>query len=233
MAARDNLNRGERSLAYFEQGRVFCSDGEAPSERERLGVVLCGAWGDDQRLGFSHLKGVIEAVVNRSGFPEVEWRRGGGPWLDEAEGAVLASADGRPVGCAGVVSGEMAGRWDIKHPVYVAELDLGFADAEPPAVRFEALPRFPAVIADMTVEHATAISYAELVETVGELAGERVETVGLVARFAGKDLPPESVRTTLRLVYRHPERSLTQEEVNADQDDLRQRLAARLGVRFA
>jgi phenylalanyl-tRNA synthetase beta subunit len=41
------------------------------------------------------------------------------------------------------------------------------------------------------------------------------------------------VRTTLRLVYRHPERSLTQDEVNAAQAELRERLAARLGVSFA
>jgi phenylalanyl-tRNA synthetase beta subunit len=40
------------------------------------------------------------------------------------------------------------------------------------------------------------------------------------------------VRTTLRVVYRHPDRSLTQDEVNAGHEELRRRLAERLGVRF-
>jgi phenylalanyl-tRNA synthetase beta subunit len=37
----------------------------------------------------------------------------------------------------------------------------------------------------------------------------------------------------VRLVYRHPERSLTQDEVNHAQETLRSELAARLGVSFA
>jgi phenylalanyl-tRNA synthetase beta chain len=71
------------------------------------------------------------------------------------------------------------------------------------------------------------------VGAVKELANDRVETVELQARYTGAGLPADRVRTTLRLVYRHPERSLTQDEVNAAQAELRERLGARLGVSFA
>jgi phenylalanyl-tRNA synthetase beta chain len=232
-ASRDNLNRGERSLAIFEQGRVFCNDDGSPTEHERLAVVLFGANSRGEQLGFVDLKGIVAALLARTCFPELQWRRGGAPCFDEAEAAVLVTANGRPVGCVGLISGELAGRWDIKRPVYAAELDLEHATGKPHAVQFKALPRFPSVVADMTVEHSTTLSFAELVASVRELAGEGVESVELAARFLGKELPPEVVRTTLRLVYRHSERSLTQEEVNADQAELREKLAERLGVRFA
>jgi len=85
----------------------------------------------------------------------------------------------------------------------------------------------------MTVEHPAGLAFAVLAGAARELASERVENVELQARFTGAGLPADRVRTTLRLVYRHPERSLTQDEVNAAQAELRERLGAQLGVSFA
>jgi phenylalanyl-tRNA synthetase beta chain len=151
-AARDNLNRGERSLAIFEQGRVFSMGEESPHEFERLAVALSGGRrGGDRPVGFSDLKGVVEEIMDCSGFPATVWRRGGAPGLDEAEGAVI-HWNGRVVGCAGLLDDAMGARWDLKQPVYVAELDLDVALGEIELTEFEPLPKHPAVTADMTVE---------------------------------------------------------------------------------
>ena len=235
-AARTNLNQGEADLALFEEGRVFALDGGSPVEREHLGVVMAGttgSWVHREKLSFLHLKGVVEELVDRIGFPPLVWRRGGAPWLDEAQGAVLVTEEGRTVGIAGLLEAAMASRWEIRQPLWVAELDLGAALPAKPLPRFRELPRFPAVAADMTVEHPRSLDHASLEAQVLELAPEIVERIELVARYTGGGLPEGSVRTTLRLVYRHPERSLTQEEVNAAQETLRAELARRLGVSFA
>ena len=230
--ARGNLNRGERALAIFEQGRVFAAgDDGAPVERERLALALAGLR-DGAGVSFAALKGVVEELSDRIGLPQVEWRRGGAPWLDEAEGAVLAVGDA-VIGLAGLLAAGPAARWELRQPVYAAELDLGAATGHKPPVRFQPVPRFPSVVADMTVEHPTSLPFAALVGTVRELATGLVETVELQARFSGGALPEDRVRTTLRLVYRHPERSLTQDEVNAAQAELKARLAARHEVSFA
>ena len=113
----------------------------------------------------------------------------------------------------------------------VAELDIDSAN-EPALPRYETLARYPSVIMDMTVEHGEDLDYAELESATRENAGRWVEELSYVTRF---HLPDGSgrVRTTLRLVYRHPDRSLTQEEVNAEHTNLREGLAKRLGVTFA
>jgi len=229
--ARVNLNRGERALAIFEQGRVFCAGDGGPVERERLALALAGSR-DGCAAAFTDLKGLVEELLDRISFPAVQWRRGGGPWLAEAEGAVLAAGDA-VIGIAGLLAERTAARWDLRQPVYVAELELAAASGGKPPVRFQPVPRFPSVAADMTVEHPAGLAFATLEGVARELASERVETVELQARFTGAGLPADRVRTTLRLVYRHPERSLTQDEVNAAQAELRERLAARLGVSFA
>ncbi|MCU0233842.1 MAG: phenylalanine--tRNA ligase subunit beta [Thermoanaerobaculales bacterium] len=229
-AAQGNLNQGERSLALFEQGRVFAGGAAGPSEPERLGIVLRDDGGDAEAR-FRRLKGVVEHVGTKVGLPALHWRAGGNPWLDETAGAILETADGRAVGLAGLLAPEIAAHWDLGAGVAVAELALDTATA-PPLPRFAALARFPPVVMDMTVEHGSELGYAGLEAATRELAGEHVEGLGFVTRY---HLPDGSgrVRTTLRLVYRHAERSLTQDEVNAWHADLRRGLAERLGVGFA
>jgi phenylalanyl-tRNA synthetase beta chain len=132
---------------------------------------------------------------------------------------------------AGLVSNDIAARWDVGTGVVIAELDIDIA-TEPALPRYEALARFPSVVMDMTVEHEESLTFAELESATRDLAGEWVEGLSYVTRF---HLPDESgrVRTTQRLVYRHPDRSLTQEEVNTEHSKLREGLAERLEVTFA
>ncbi|RLE35820.1 MAG: phenylalanine--tRNA ligase subunit beta [Acidobacteria bacterium] len=233
-AARENLNQGEADIALFEEGRVFSNpEGDCFEEPEYLSVVLAGgglALPGRDAVDFLELKGVVEALLRDAAFPEVVWQRGGSPWLDEAEGAVLVDGDGKVVGVAGRLGDDEAGRRGFKQPVYVAELRLQAAAVEPPLPRFETLPRFPAVWVDITVEHGVDLPYAVLEAAVRELSDQLVMSVSLVARFTGKALGPDRIRTTLRLVYRHSERSMTQEEVNAAQDALRAALVERLDV---
>jgi phenylalanyl-tRNA synthetase beta chain len=229
-AAGSNFNQGEQSIAVFEQGRVFGLVEEGPRESERLGVVLSGGMGSREDA-FARLKGIVEDVLTRVGLPSVVWKNGGHPWLDPTAGAVLVTDDGTIIALAGVLSRDFAEQWDLRHEVMVAEIDLGLA-AEPPPARFEALPRHPSIVMDMTVEHAQDLGFSELERTVRSLAGDWVEELSYVTQFKPKG-EPKLVRTTLRLVYRHPERSLTQEEVNAAHEELRQGLAEKLGIAFA
>ncbi|MCW8985793.1 MAG: phenylalanine--tRNA ligase subunit beta, partial [Thermoanaerobaculales bacterium] len=66
-AAQTNLNQGERTLGFFEQGRIFSLDDEGPHEHERLGVVLLDESGDAETR-FLRLKGVVEFVCEKVGL---------------------------------------------------------------------------------------------------------------------------------------------------------------------
>jgi phenylalanyl-tRNA synthetase beta chain len=231
-AAQLNLNQGEGSLELFEQGRVFSNGADRPQEDERLGVLLsrtdAGVEAD-----FRRLKGIVIDVLRHAGMPAISWRQGGAPWLDDRAGAEMVANGDRVIGFAGELSGSLDDRWALRSRVMVAEIDLGLATT-PPTVRFKALPRFPAVVVDMTIEHPLAMSFAELERAARELASDDVEDIGLAhdEQFM-PDPKGDTIRTTLRLVYRHPERSLTQDEVNAAQNELRAALAERHGVAFA
>ena len=235
-AGRDALNQGERSLASFEQGHVFwlASDGR-PVEGPRLAVTLAGggdSWREPESANFASLKAVTERILDGCGLGPVTWRRGGAPWLDEDQGAVLVNGEDEVVGAAGRVADDVRRRFELRQAVYAAELDLTKI-SEPDVQRYRELARFPAVAADMTVEHPNDLEFSVLSETVRSLASDDVESIELLDRYTGEGIGQGAVRTTLRLVYRRPERSLTQDEVNPAQEALRSERAARLGVSFA
>ena len=237
-AARESLSLGGDSVALFEQGRVFGLDGSAkPLEAERLGIVLSGGgpgWPGVQTLGFAEIKGVVQSMLDACGFSDISWKPGGIQWLDEARGAaVLQDAGGRIIGLCGALGETESKSSGLKRQLWVAELNLDAAPKELPLPRFIALPRFPSVSADMTIEHETSLSYQALEDAITGAHSDLVEEIRMLARYEGKGLPKNRVRTTIRLVYRHPERTLTQEEINEAQEGLRRELAAGLGVSFA
>jgi phenylalanyl-tRNA synthetase beta chain len=230
-AANANFNQGQRTLALFEQGRVFSRADERPQEWERIGVLLADeVVGREER--FVRLKGIVDDLIRRIGLPGVFWKRGGSPWLDPDAGALILTADGTMIGFAGILSSELAARWDLRHEVAVAELDLEKA-TEPPLSKFRSLHRHPPVVVDVTVEHPVDFSYAELIAAAGDLASDWVEDVSLVVRYRDEKALAGAVRTTLRLVYRHADRSLTQDEVNEAHERLRRGLVEKLGVALA
>jgi len=237
-AARESLSLGGDSAALFEEGRVFGLDADGnPRETERLGILLAGAgpgWPGVDAVTFPELKGVVESLLRDCGFSDISWKAGGTKWLDETKGAaVLEDASGRVIGLAGALGALDIGARHLKKTLWVAEIDLDAAPEQLPLPRYQSLPRYPSVIADMTVEHRSDLEYGQLEAAVRKAAGELVEEIRMMARFSGKELPKERVRTTIRLVYRHPERTLVQEEINEAQERLRSELASSLGVSFA
>ena len=233
-AAAGNLRRGAERVALAEVARVFHrSTGQMLGE-ERLGVVLAGGlggWDSRRPTDFLDLKGVVETLLEQLGVS-------GGVWRPAQHSAVLAAGEGAEVVCGGEVvaivgrlADAVAALVDSPLPLWVAEIDLAPAGAQA-AMTFRAIPRFPAVVADLTVRHRIELPFAELAKAVHAASPTWLEDVTPVVRYSGEGVTAGEVKTTLRLTYRMQDRSLTQEEVNGAHFALMDTLARRLGVSF-
>ena len=151
--------------------------------------------------------------------------------LAPGEGADVLVGDD-VVAVAGRLSDEAAALFDLPAAVWVAEIDLARASAAA-VPEFEPLPKFPAVTADLTVRHALSLPYGELAGAIREVGPSWLAGVAPVVRYRGEGVAEGEVKTTLRLVYRHPDRSLTQEEVNEAHFALMEALRSRLEVSFS
>ena len=75
------------------------------------------------------------------------------------------------------------------------------------------LPLFPAVVRDLSLVVARDLLWAELSETVVRAAGPTLEAVPYLDTFRGGNLPEDQQSVHFSMVFRHPERTLTGEEV--------------------
>jgi phenylalanyl-tRNA synthetase beta chain len=232
-AAAANLRRGATRVRLGEVGRVFFATDSGVREEERLAVVLAGntgAWDETRAVDFFDIKGLVEGVFGEFAVRDALWEPAATPLLAPGAGAVVRCGEG-VVAVAGRLADEAAAALDAPPGVWVAEFDLGAASPSIAPV-FRPLPRFPAVVADLTVRHSLDLSWGELVAAVRACAPPWLEDVAPVVRYRGEGVGRHEVKTTLRLTYRHEERSLTQEEVNAAHFALMKALAERLPVSF-
>ncbi len=79
--------------------------------------------------------------------------------------------------------------------------------------RHRPLPPFPAVVRDLSLVVARDLPWAELSEAVVGAAGPTLEAVQYLDTFQGGNLPEDKQSVHFSMVFRHPERTLTGEEV--------------------
>ncbi len=217
-----NLNRQQTSVALCELDPVFLpSDGAFPTEEFHAGLVLTGRnYTSEWNLGafgaadLYELKGLVEELAARLGLLEVTFEAAELPFAVPGAGArVLAS--GQPLGYLAQVNGATLGFWDIEQPVYVAELNLEAAwELRAVEKPYKRPPAFPKSERDLALIAPTSVPVGALLSTANSAGGELLETSGVFDVFEGASLGEDKRSVALRLVFRHPERTLTDEEVN-------------------
>ncbi|HLL74996.1 MAG TPA: phenylalanine--tRNA ligase subunit beta [Pyrinomonadaceae bacterium] len=238
-SVRHNFNHGTRDVRLFEAGRVFAAAraGEGrPFERDSLGLVATGGALEEglasapRELDFYDLKGAIESAADAMNLPALEFRAARARHLREGQSAEI-SLEGNSVGFAGRLSEEIAAGYKFRQPVFVAELNftalLG-APVEP--VRYRPLARFPSVVRDITLVADRRMTFEEVRRVARAVGAEHLRGVALVYVYEGERVPEGKRSVTLRLEYRADERTLRDEEVEAEHAEIVRALEARFGA---
>ena len=89
------------------------------------------------------------------------------------------------------------------------------AAAGPTAIRVEPLPRFPAVVRDVSLLVDDTLSASTVRDTIRHAAPIALVSVREFDRYQGRGVPPGKVSVSLRLTFRADDRTLTDDEVAA------------------
>ena len=240
-----NARHGQPDIAAFEVGKGYGRVGDEAREWWRLGIALSGAfesaaWNRARReADVDDAKGAIELVARLldAGAPAYE------PLVDEpilhpGRSARVESLfeDGR-VAIAGVV-GELHPRlaeaWDLRsRRVVVAELSVaGLAGGHLAVGQAEPLPRFQSIDRDLTADVVGGVTVAAVAGVVERAGGELLLEAALVTTYHGAPLGPGERSLTFRLRFGHPERAISEAEVDASVGTISAALTAQLGARF-
>jgi len=133
--------------------------------------------------------------------------------------AAAVAVAGRTVGVVGLlVPGVAESRGIPKGDgVFVLELDLAVLASAAPvtAVRVEPLPRFPAVVRDVSLLVDDTLSASTVRDTIRHAAPPSLVSVREFDRYQGRGVPSGKVSVSLRLTFRADDRTLTDDEVSA------------------
>jgi phenylalanyl-tRNA synthetase beta chain len=232
-AARHNAAHGRPKLGLFESAHVYrLSDplDEAPEgsprgaqpayERHHIGAVLTqaapGTWRSEPKpADFYAAKALVEAMLATVGLGC--WvEPGERPFLHPGRTATLLAADERKLGWVGELHPSVARAWDLDGAVAAFELDADLiAELAPGPMPYRDVTSFPAVIQDIAVVLDEDVPAAEVERLVRDAAGELLDRVELFDVYRGEQVEPGRKSLALRLEFRSPERTLTDEDVAA------------------
>lgn len=230
-----NRDHGARGLAAFTVGRVFWRTNE-PQEAWRLAGVLIGevprhGLGQGRTATFADAKGIVEHLLESMSLLErVEWQRGNATPFHPGMSAGLRCA-GLPVGVVGALHPDAAFELELDSAAWVFELDIEKLLPYCPQQRvFTGLPRFPAVVRDVAVIVDEDFASDRVVQLVRQWRPGLVEDVALFDAYVGAPIPAGKKSLAYSIAYRAPDRTLTDDEVNALQAELRSALTRELGI---
>jgi phenylalanyl-tRNA synthetase beta chain len=246
--ARHNLARGAERVALYESGRAYLREGSSPFdgvlggsftgdrhtpayEPQRIACLATGAlrrggWGGQAvESDFFAIKAVLEALAAQLGT-EVEVGPGEEPFLHPGRSGRIVLG-GNDAGWMGEVHPLVCRAWDLEAAAGF-ELELaGLAALSPSGQeQFEDVISYPAVNQDLAVVVPEETSAAAVREAVLAGGGELLRSAEVFDLYRGEQLGEGKKSLALRLSFRAPDRTLTDEEVAPLRESIREALAA-------
>ena len=223
-ALRLNVDRGASFVGAFELGKGYGMDARGVRQEPRaVALLFFGAWPPRgvERSGapvdFFDLKGACHGLLSGLGLDgQVAWRPAGEVAFLHPGKAAVVEVDGTALGVAGALHPELVQSCDLPGEVWVAELDFaGVGHYLPRRVALRSLARFPAVTRDIAVIVDEAFRAGEIIEEIRALNNPQIETVRVFDCYRGAPIPPDKKSLAYTIAYRAPDRTLTDDEVNA------------------
>jgi len=232
-----NMNRKITDLRIFELGNsYFCKEKGTPYERSVLAIALCGMrakdWQKKEELDVFDLKGIVEALFKKLGISKYEFVIKPVPLLTSSASSVIRIGS-KDIGILGRLDRVISNGYDIKDSVFISELDL---KSVMPHIKLECtfrkLPKFPSITRDISLIVDEKVSNSEIATLIKETCGDLVVSIKPFDLYRGEQVPKGSKSILYSIEYRAPDKTLTDEEVNDFDRNLRTVLTERLHAKI-
>ncbi|HEV3054102.1 MAG TPA: hypothetical protein VGX45_05565, partial [Solirubrobacteraceae bacterium] len=219
-----NRSRGAAAVRLFESGPVYLpQEGEPmPREPHHLGAVLMGAvrpptWREREPrdADFYAAKGVLAGLLDTIRAPwAVARAESPEPFLHPGRSAQIL-IDGEPAGWLAEIHPLVAAAWELPDTVAGFELDLDLVALHAAETqRYEDLTSFPAVREDLAVVVDDRVTADQVLATVRRAGEPLLDAVEVFDVYRDPErIGAGKASLALRLTYRAPDRTLSDEDV--------------------
>ena len=233
-------SRYRQRMLLFEIGRLYLPQPgeELPAEPQRLCIGLTGplapaSWqtpADGAQLGFTHLKGVVEMLLQRLNVSGVTIEPASHPTLHPARTAALMLGD-NALGIMGELHPGLSEAVELPdQPVALLELDIDILLTHRKPRMYQPIPRFPAVLEDMALVVDADLPAQTVQEAIHTAGGDLLKHVELFDLYQGESIPPDKKSLAYSLTFQADDRSLTEDEVLTIYQRIQQHAADTVGA---
>lgn len=215
-----NINRRNSQLRLFEFGKTYSTSGAGEyRETNRLCLYLTGplqvqSWkGKPASADIYYLKGLAMAVLSALGLNQTSFES---DTIHGLSGALSVTIDGEAVVSLGKVDNALTTRFDIKQPVFYADLnwDVLMKHAGKP-VKFREIAKYPAVERDLALVVPRSMHYGTIREQIGKLRLSKLQEVRLFDVFESEKLGADKKSMAVNFTFLDEEKTLTDKEIDA------------------
>jgi len=215
-----NLNRDVENVRLFEAGQTFEAANRGALELKRicLGVtgsaVRPGVHQSSRPVNFFDMKGDVETLLDAFEHRALYFDANASEYYHPGRSA-RAVMDGATVGQFGQIHPEISAARKLRKDVFLAELYLDrLYQHSLRQVRYEPLPRYPAVERDFSFVFADGVLFEKIRQAVDGLHLSELRSFVPVEIFRGSKLPAGKYSILLRATFQSRERTLREEEIS-------------------
>ncbi len=220
---RHNYNVGNKNIRIYEIADVFTRRQDGSHTEHTSLSVVCDS-------DFGILKGAVCGLIKMIDRDadivfapaQLHWAKAGAEIL----------VNGEKIGDAGVLRDEVVEGFDIKaDQICSAELNFDmFLELEPPQVKMKPLPKFPAIVRDLSLIVGEQVQWAKLEQIIRSRAPQELEEIKFEGIYRGKPIPAGKKSVTVSLRFRDEDGTLQHRSVDRWQQEIFAELAARVGA---
>lgn len=229
-----NLRRQIENAMVFELGKVFLKKNSKLSEKERLGIALCGSKssGDwqikEKAVNFFDLKGIIESFLIKLGISNYNFIEVDNDIFTKGHSAKVTIGK-ETIAVLGKVKEDILSALDITKNVFAAEV---YFEKILPNIKLEKkvkpLTKFPAVLRDLAVIIRNDLPSNLIIEQIKKTGKALIKEVTLFDLYTGKQVPSGYKSLAYSIKYQSKNRTLTDEEVDKVHTEIQRTLVENL-----
>ena len=232
-----NINHQNSNLKLFEIGNCYSyvpkqddpdpkSNLKSYREEMRLCMVVTGpgakSWRNEIGAGnYFLLKGYLELLLNRFKADLYDLETDAAPADLFAEGLEY-KLGGKRLAVAGTVSKALLKQFDIKQPVFVAEIcwPVFFELVKRDKIKYKELARFPEVRRDLAILVDESVSFADIRKAAFQTVRGILRQVNLFDVYRGPKILSDKKQYAISFILQDEEKTLTDEAVEATMNKL-------------